>query len=77
MATINLKNLVRKYPQFIGYTNEQTEQGYKGLHIYVYDHVRRIALDTHIIVKGMRTPLTVQQRLQLNTTLERLQHEQS
>ena len=77
MATIKLKNLVREYPQFIGCAEERTASGYKGIRIYVFDNVRRIALDTNVVVKGMRTPLTDEQRTQLHKTLERLRHEQN
>lgn len=72
LNTINLNKLVRKYPQFIGCADERTANGYKGIHIYVFDNVRRIALDTNVIVKGMRTPLTDEQRMQLYHVLERL-----
>ena len=77
MATINLNYLVRKYPDFIGYTDERTAQGFQGIHIYVFDKVRAVALDTNIVIKGMRTPLTEEQRIQLYNVLERLRHEQS
>lgn len=77
MATISLRNLVRKYPDFIGYTDERTAQGFQGLHIYIFNKVRKVALDTNIVVKGMRTPLTEEQRIQLYNVLERLRHEQS
>ena len=74
MATINLRKLVRKYPQYIGYADERTAQGFQGIHIYVFDKVRAVALDTNVIVKGMRTPLTKEQRYNLNEILERLHH---
>ena len=77
MVIINLKYLVRNYPQYIGYADERTAQGFQGLHIYVFDKVRRVALDTNVIVGGMRTPLTEEQRYKLNKTLERLKYEQS
>lgn len=77
MVIINLKYLVRNYPQYVGYADERTAQGFKGLHIYVFDKVRAIALDTNIIVEGMRTPLTEEQRYKLNETLERLHHAES
>ena len=77
MATINLRNLVRRYPEFIGYADERTAQGFQGLHIYIFDKVRKVALDTNIIVKSMRTPLTEKQRIQLYNVLERLHNEQS
>ena len=77
MATINLRNLVRQYPDFIGYADERTAQGFKGLHIYIFDNVRRVALDTNVIIKDMRAPLTEEQRIQLYNVLERLRHEQS
>lgn len=77
MATINLRNLVRKYPDFIGYTDERTPQGFQGLHIYIFDKVRKVALDTNVIIKDMRAPLTEEQRIQLYNVLERLRHEQS
>lgn len=72
LNTINLKYLVRHYPQYIGYTDERTIDSYKGIHIYVFDNVRKVALDTNIVVRGMRTPLTKEQRYKLNKTLERL-----
>ena len=75
MVIINLKYLVRQYPQYIGYADERTAQGFEGLHIYIYDRARKIALDTNVIVKGMRTPLTDEQRIQLYRTLERLNNE--
>jgi hypothetical protein len=74
MATINLRKLVRKYPDFIGYADKRTAQGFQGLHIYIFDKVRGVALDTNIVVKGMRTPLTEEQRYKLNETIERLHH---
>lgn len=74
MATINLRNLVRQYPDFIGYADERTAQGFQGLHIYIFDKVRNIALDTNIVVRGMRAPLTEEQRYKLNETIERLHH---
>lgn len=77
MATINLRKLVRQYPDFIGYADERTAQGFKGLHIYIFDKVRKVALDTNVIVEGMRAPLTEEQRIQLYNVLERLRHEQS
>lgn len=77
MATINLKYLVRNYPQYIGYTDERTAQGFQGIHIYVFDKVRAVALDTNIIIKSMRAPLTEEQRRMLYDTLERLHNEQS
>ena len=77
MATINLKYLVRQYSDFIGYADERTAQGFQGLHIYVFDKVRKIALDTNIVVRGIRAPLTEEQRIQLYNVLERLRHEQS
>ena len=77
MATINLRNLVRKYPDFIGYADERTAQGFQGIHIYVFDKVRKIALDTNIMVEGMSTPLTKEQRYKLNETLERIHHAES
>lgn len=77
MNTINLRNLVRKYPDFIGYADERTAQGFQGLHIYVFDKVRAVALDTNVIIKDMRAPLTEEQRMQLYNVLERLRHEQS
>ena len=77
MATINLKYLVRQYPDFIGYADERTAQGFQGLHIYVFDKVRAVALDTNVIIKDMRAPLTKEQRIQLYNVLERLRHEQS
>lgn len=77
MATISLRNLVRQYPDFIGYADERTVQGFQGIHIYVFDKVRKVALDTNIIVEGMRTPLTEEQRYKLNETLERLHHAES
>lgn len=77
MATISLRNLVRQYPDFIGYADERTAQGFQGLHIYIFDKVRKVALDTNVIVKGMRTPLTEEQRYKLNETLERLHHAES
>lgn len=77
MATINLKYLVRKYPDFIGYADERTTQGYQGLHIYIFDKVRAVALDTNVIIKDMRAPLTEGQRIQLYNVLERLRHEQN
>ena len=72
MATINLRKLVREYPQFIGYTDERTAQGFQGLHIYIFDKVRKVALDTNVIVKSMHIPLTEEQRIQLYCVLERL-----
>ena len=77
MATINLKYLVRNYPQYVGYTDERTAQGFEGLHIYIHDKARKIALDTNIIVKSMSAPLTEEQRIQLYRTLERLHHAES
>ena len=77
MATINLRNLVRQYPDFIGYVDERTAQGFQGIHIYVFDKVRKVALDTNVIVGGMCTPLTEEQRYKLNETLERLYHAKS
>lgn len=77
MAIVNLKYLVRKYPDFIGYADERTAQGFQGIHIYVFDKVRKVALDTNVIVEGMRTPLTDEQRIQLYNVSERLRHEQS
>lgn len=77
MATVNLKNLVRQYPDFIGYADERTTQGFQGIHIYVFDEVRKVALDTNVIVGGMRKPLTEEQRYKLNKTLERLHHAES
>lgn len=77
MATINLRNLVCKYPDFIGYADERTAQGFQGLHIYIFDKVRNIALDTNVIVEGMRAPLTEEQRYKLNKTLEKLHHAES
>lgn len=77
MAIINLRYLVREYPQYVGYADERTARGFEGLHIYIFDKVRRVALDTHIIVKGMRTPLTKEQRRELYRTLERLHHAES
>lgn len=77
MATINLKYLVRQYSDFIGYADERTAQGFQGLHIYIFDKVRKVALDTNVIVKDMRAPLTEEQRIQLYNVLERLRHEQS
>lgn len=77
MATINLRNLVRQYPDFIGYADERTAQGFQGLHIYIFNKVRAVALDTNVIVEGMRAPLTEEQRIQLYNVLERLRHEQS
>lgn len=74
LNTINLRNLVRQYPDFIGCADERTTNGYKGIHIYVFDKVCNMALDTNIIVKGMRTPLTDEQRYKLNNILERLHH---
>ena len=77
MATINLKYLVRNYPQYVGYADERTAQGFEGLHIYIYDRARKIALDTNVIVKNMRAPLTDEQRYKINKTLERLRHAES
>lgn len=77
LNTINLRNLVRQYPDFIGYADERTAQGFQGLHIYIFDKVRAVALDTNVIVGGMRTPLTEEQRYKLNETLERLHHAES
>ena len=77
MATINLRNLVRQYPDFIGYADERTAQGFQGLHIYVFDKVREVALDTNVIIKGMRTPLTEEQRYRIYKTLERIHHAES
>lgn len=77
MATINLRKLVHQYPDFIGYADERTAQGFQGLHIYIFDKVRKVALDTNVIIKDMRTPLTDEQRIQLYNVLERLRHEQS
>lgn len=77
MATINLRNLVRQYPDFIGYADERTAQGFQGIHIYIFDKVRKVALDTNIVVEGMRAPLTEEQRYKLNETLERLHHAKS
>ena len=77
LNTINLKYLVRKYPDFIGYADERTAQGFQGLHIYIFDKVRKVALDTNIIIKSMRAPLTEEQRIQLYRTVERLHNEQS
>ena len=74
MATINLRNLVRQYPDFMGYADERTAQGFQGLHIYIFDKVRKVALDTNIIVEGMRAPLTEEQRYRIYKTLERLHH---
>lgn len=74
MAVINLRKLVRQYPDFIGYADERTAQGFQGIHIYIFDKVRKVALDTNVIVEGMRTPLTKEQRYKLNKTLERLYH---
>lgn len=74
VATINLKYLVRQYPDFIGYADERTAQGFQGLHIYVFDNVRKVALDTNVIIKDMRAPLTEEQRYKLNETIERLHH---
>lgn len=74
MATINLRKLVRQYPDFIGYADERTAQGFQGLHIYIFDKVRKVALDTNVIVEGMRTPLTEKQRYKLNETIERIHH---
>lgn len=75
MATINLKYLVREYPQYVGCADERTARGFEGLHIYIFDKVRNVALDTHIIVESMRAPLTDEQRIQLYRVLERLKHE--
>lgn len=75
MATINLRYLVREYPQYVGYADERTAQGFQGMHIYIYDKARAVALDTNIIVEGMRAPLTDEQRIQLYRTLERLHNE--
>lgn len=77
MAIVNLRNLVRKYPDFIGYADERTAQGFQGLHIYIFDKVHKVALDTNVIIKDMRAPLTEEQRIQLYNVLERLRHEQS
>lgn len=77
MAIVNLKYLVRQYPDFIGYADERTAQGFQGLHIYVFDNVRKVALDTNIVIRSMHTPLTDEQRIQLYNVLERLRHEQS
>lgn len=77
MATINLRKLVRQYPDFIGYADERTAQGFQGIHIYVFDKVRRVALDTNIVVESMRAPLTEEQRYKLNETIERLHHAES
>lgn len=77
LNTINLRNLVRQYPDFVGYADERTAQGFQGLHIYIFDRARNIALDTNIVVKGMHTPLTKEQRYRINKTLERLHNEQS
>ena len=77
MATINLKYLVRNYPQYVGYADERTAQGFQGIHIYVFDKVHKVALDTNVIVEGMRTPLTEEQRYKLNQTLERLHYAES
>lgn len=77
MATINLRKLVRQYPDFIGYADERTAQGFQGLHIYIFDKVRKVALDTNVIVEDMRAPLTEEQRYKLNETLERLHHAES
>lgn len=77
LNTINLRNLVHQYPDFIGYTDERTAQGFQGIHIYLFDKVRKVALDTNIVVKGMRTPLTEEQRYKLNETIERLHHAES
>lgn len=74
MATINLKYLVRKYPDFIGYADERTAQGFQGIHIYVFDKVRAVALDTNVIVEGMRAHLTDEQRYRISKTLERLHY---
>lgn len=74
LNTINLKYLVRKYPQYVGYADEITAQGFQGIHIYVFDKVRKVALDTNVIVEGMRAPLTEEQRYKLNATIERLHH---
>lgn len=77
MATINLKYLVRNYPQYVGYADERTAQGFEGLHIYIFDNVRNVALDTNVIIKSMRAPLTDEQRIQLYRVLERLHNEQN
>lgn len=77
MATINLRYLVRNYPQYVGYADERTAQGFEGLHIYIFDKVRRVALDTNVIIKSMRAPLTDEQRHKINKTLERLRHAES
>ena len=77
MAIVNLKNLVRQYPDFIGYADERTAQGFQGIHIYIFDKMRKVALDTNVIVGGMLTPLTEEQRYKLNKTLERLYHAES
>lgn len=77
MAIVNLKYLVRQYPDFIGYADERTAQGFQGLHIYIFDKVRKVALDTNVIVEGTRTPLTEEQRYKINKTLERLHHAES
>lgn len=74
MATINLRNLARQYPDFIGYADERTAQGFQGIHIYIFDNVRKVALDTNIVVEGMRAPLTEEQRYKLNETIERIHH---
>lgn len=73
--TINLRYLVRNYPQYVGYADERTARGFEGLHIYVFDNVRKVALNTNIIVKSIRAPLTDEQRIQLYNVLERLRHE--
>lgn len=72
LNTINLRYLVCKYPDFIGYADERTTQGFQGLRIYIFDNVSKVALDTKIVVKGMRTSLTDEQRIQLYHVLERL-----
>ena len=77
MATINLRNLVRNYPQYVGYADERTAQGFQGLHIYIFDTVRKVALDTNVVVESMRAPLTEEQRTQLYNALKRLRHEQN
>ena len=75
LNTINLRNLVHQYPQYIGYADERTARGFQGIHIYVFDKVHKVALDTNVIVGGMRIPLTEEQRYKLNKTLERLHYE--
>lgn len=77
MATINLKYLMQNYPQYIGYADERTAQGFEGLHIYIHDRARKSALDTNVIVESMRAPLTDEQRHKINKTLGRLRHAES